>query len=312
MIPTEPKPYSRWRLTDTLDQLAETYDAAASAVDAFSRSAFFYDPMAPRPTIRARARASLHAWGARRGWPRTAWFAVTSILAIGFMAWISMRILGKLAPGTPPAVVAMVPGLLLALALVGTSVLTASALASYVTRPGQQARWPAPAWPHALFAVCLTGCAAWVAVWLISTARVHVWAATLIGVLSTTLTGAVLLMAGRPAMPARTGGLPSVRQPAPAPRQLLAQQRRAQALLRGHTRKWSVAAHQCGAAVKGSTEAEATLLQLLAEDDGDQPSPDVEVFHAQLIGTLARYRPDLLRRRLNEASRSLLPQAARS
>ena len=109
MIPTEPKPYSRWRLTDTLDQLAETYDAAASAVDAFSRSAFFYDPMAPRPTIRARARASLHAWGARRGWPRTAWFAVTSILAIGFMAWISMRILGKLAPGTPPAVVAMVP-----------------------------------------------------------------------------------------------------------------------------------------------------------------------------------------------------------
>ena len=64
--------------------------------------------------------------------------------------------------------------------------------------------------------------------------------------------------------------------------------------------------------MKGSTEAEAMLLQLLAEDDGDQPSPDVEVFHAQLIGTLARYRPDLLRRRLNEASRSLLPQAARS
>ena len=312
MTASQLEPYSRWRLKDTIDRLAGTYDEAASAVDAFSRSAFGYDPMVPRPTVRARMRASLGAWVARRGWPRATWFMATAILAAGFMAWISVRIVRHLVSGTPPVTVAAVPGLLLTLALIGTAVLTAGGLPRPLPRPGRPAGWPPPAWPRALFGGSLAGCAAWVTIWLTSTAGVNVRAALPVGVVSVVLTGAVLLIACRAIPPARTAGVPAVRRPAPAPRRLLAQQRRAQELLRGHVREWSIAAHQCGAAMEGSAEAEAVLLWLLADGAADQPLTGVGVFHAQLLGSLSRYRPDPLRLRLHEASRNLLPYATRS
>jgi hypothetical protein len=292
---------------DSVDRLASTYDAASIAVDTFARSVFSYDPMAPRPTVRARLRAAARHWVARRGGIRSAWFATIAVLVTAFMAWVSLRIFQHLRSGPPPMVIEAVPGVLLALALVSA----ATRAASGAGRPWSRSQSPGPVWPGMLFTSCLAGNAAWVTAWLTISVGVRPWAAVLIAVVALVLVGVMLVAAGRASAPARAAGLPAVRCSPSPPRRLLDQQRSAQELVRGHARKWSSAAQQCGAAIDGSANAEALLLRLLIDDAADLPLNGVAAFHAQLLAGLSRYRPDLLGIRLREASQKLLPREAR-
>lgn len=309
MTAPQPEPHSRWRLKDSVERLATSYDAASVAVDAFARSALAYDPLMPRTTVRATFRAARRHWVARRGWPRAFWFVATAVLAGAFMAWISLRILRHFIPGTPPAVLAMVPGVLLTLTLAGTAALTAGPVARPVPRRSSLRRRP-PVWPAVLFAMPLVGCAAWVTIWLTSTEGIAAWAALPTAALSVGLTGAALLAACQPAPPCTVATPLAVCRPTPPPRRLLAQQRNAQERLRGHARNWSTAAHRCGVAVDGSAEAQMTLMRLLTNDIADMPLGEIGAFHTQILTALFRYRPDPLSIRLHNASRRLLPREA--
>jgi hypothetical protein len=307
----QPQPHSRWRLKDRVDRLAVSYDAACAAVDAFTGSTLYYDPLAPRPTIRARIRASVRYWVALRGWARACWFVGTGVLAGVFMAWISLRILEHFMAEAPPAILAMVPGALLTAALVGTAALTGDAMTWLARQPSPRRYWPQLAWPGLPFATCLACCAAWVTIWAASVAGIAVWPALTTGVLSGGLTGAALLCAGRPAPSHAVAALPAVRCPVPPPRRLLAQQRHAQDQMRRHARSWSIAAHLCGVATEGAALAQTALVRLLAGDPADLSLDGIGVFHAQLLTVLSRYRPDPLETRLQESSRRLLPREGR-
>lgn len=310
------EPHARWKLRKSLDELADSYDAAAAAIDAFTRAAHGYDPAMPRPGAIARLRAAMHHGVARRGWARTLWFAATFLLAASFLGWISQQIMRQFIPGPIPAALALAPGVLLALALGGTARLLADGRYSARGRFLRQASPPRPpagspvsaAGRPWLFAVVLSGCAAWIATWLIGVADIPVGPAVACAALSAAVGAAAFVAAGLPA-PTEAAG-PPVRDPRPGapPRRLLAREQAAQQGLREHARQWSTVARACGLALEGSMEAEAALNRLLSTGElGDMPAEGLDTFHTQMLVTLLRYAPDTLRTPLRAASQRLLP-----
>lgn len=315
MTALPPEPHSRWRLVDAVDRLAVSYDSATMAIDAFVRSARGYDPLAPRPRLRTRFRAAVRGWIAARGWPQTAWLVTTALLAGSFMAWVSLRLLRPLSPGALPAAVAALPGILLTLALAGAAVLVA---ASWPAARSPHARRRA-GWPALLLALSAVASVTWLTAWLVSQAGMTGWIALVAAVLAVSVTAFTFLAASMPASsglgPAPAGespaSLPAGHLSEPVPRQLLGRQRSAQESLRGHARQWSSAARQCGVALGGCADAQAALARLLTDGTlGELPPDGLEVFHAQILGTLSRFRPDPLSARLQETSQRLLPEGS--
>lgn len=293
------EPYSRWRLRESLDRLAVSYDATARAIDTFTRAAQGYDPHSTRRGAADRLRSAADWMTSRRDWARILWFAATLLLTGSFLVWISPAIVRRFIPGPVPVVLAAAPGLLVTLTLAGT----AAGLARAPFRTGSRS-W--------LFAIALTGWAGWVATWLIGVADLAVWFATAAAVLSAAVAGAAFLAASQSAAAPARHVLTRVR-PAQPPRRLLARQRAAQKRLRRHAGRWSIAAHACGLAVGGSPLAVAALNRLLSEGvPGELPVQDTDAFPIQLLTTLVRYQPDPLGARLRAASARLLPFQAQS
>ena len=115
-------PHSRWLIRESIDRLAASYDAVTVAVDALTRSAVLRSSAGDGPTIRQRITGG-------RGWARTVWFGVATLLTGLFMAWISVRLVRHLS--VAPGIVTVLPGLLLALGLA----VTASQAAKSLERP---------------------------------------------------------------------------------------------------------------------------------------------------------------------------------
>jgi hypothetical protein len=310
------EPHSRWRLRDRLDRLAKSYDAAASAIDAFTRAAQGYDPCTPRTRTAARLWATTRRQTTRRAWSRILWFTATLLLAGFLLAWISLDIMREFIPGPVPTALAAAPGLLLTLALGGTAILGSAPV------PAERRSWrntqhsrevrvgpaldPVRSWP---FAITLTGCAAWITTWLAGVAAIPVWFALTTGILSSAVTGAAFLAAGRATTPRADTELDhEPRLPAPS-RRLLARQQTAQRRLREHAGLWSSAAHACGLTASGSAEAAVALNRLLTTGElGDLPGEGLDAFHTQMLVTLYRQQPGPLNAQLGAASARLLPQ----
>jgi hypothetical protein len=299
----KPEPHSRWRLRESLDLLAVTYDAAETAIDAFAGRAAGYDPLAAPPRAGVRLRTAAARWAASRGLPVVFWFAAAASAAGVFMAWVSLRVIRHFIPAGPPAMLAVVPGLLLTSALAGTAALTAARLAARGTEPGS---WVPVRRAAILLAVAVIACVAWIALWLVSLAGMAAWIALIAAALAVSALAVTFVAASAPRPPQAGSPLPGA-SPGRPPRRLLDQQRSAQKRLRQHARRWSRAARQCGVAVGGTAAAEAALARLLTSGDlGNLPVTGMDVFHTQILTTLGRYRPDPLGARLRDTSRRLV------
>lgn len=316
MTSQQPEPHIRWRLRESLDDLALSYDSAASAIDAFIRSAYAFDPTTPRPGAVARFRTATCRGVARHGWSRILWFAATLLLASWFLGWISVGILRRFIPGPIPSGLAVAPGVLLTLAVAGTAALLVSTPLSDAARRPQEPSfsWPPPdgpvpgSWRICLLAVVLAGCAAWITTWLVGVAGIPVWFAVTAAALSAAVMAAAFAAAGRPAMSKASTGAARGPGPARPPRRLLARQQAAQQRLRGHARQWSSVAHACGLTLGGSAEGESALNRLLNTGElGDMPAEGLNTFHTQMLVTLLRYQPSPLMAQLRTASQRLLP-----
>jgi hypothetical protein len=277
-------PHSRWLLQESVDQLAASHDAATGAVAALARSAVGYGTAKPQPTLGPRM-------AGRRGWPRTAWLGVTALGTAVFLAWLSARLVRHLA--TAPVAVAVVPGLLLSLALAVTALHAAS--------PAEDPPTPGPVvLPWALFAAAAVGSVAWITLALIVTAGVAPATAVACGAALASGAAAGMLALARPVRPA----VVVVPRARPVPRRLRAQRRRAEQRLRKHARQWNQAAQRYGVAIAGPGPAADALARLLAGDTG-LSLDGVEPYDILILTTLHRYRPVPLAERLDEAVRPI-------
>jgi hypothetical protein len=293
-----PAPYSRWRLRESADRLAVSYDAAAQAIDTFTRAAQGYDPHSAPDGAMHRLRSAVSRVAGHRGWTRVLWFAATLLLTGSFLAWVSLAIVRRFIPGPVPLVLAVVPGVLATLTLAGTAGLVRAPF-----RAGPRS-WP--------FAIALAGCAAWLATWLIGVAGLATWYATAAAMLSAAVAGAAFLAASRPAA-SSSRHIPIRDRPAKPRRRLLARQRAAQKRLHRHADRWSHAAHACGLAVGESPPVEVALNRLLTGGTlGELPVKDVSAFHMQILTTLVRYQPGPLDVRLRTASDRLVRSPGQS
>ena len=278
--------HSRWRLQESVDQLAASHDDAARAVAALARSAVGYGAATPQPALGPRL-------AGRRGGPRTAWLGVTALGTALFLAWLSDRLVRHLAAA--PVAMAVLPGVLLSLALAVT--------AAHAASPGEHAPALVPApvvLPWVLFAAATAGSVAWIALALAVTAGVAPWTAVACGAALACGVAAGMLALARPVLPA----LVVVPQARPVPRRLRAQLRRAERRLRKHARQWNQAAQQYGVALAEASPAAGALARLLA-DDANLSLDGVEPYDILILTALRRYRPVLLAERLEDAVRPI-------
>jgi len=280
-------PHSRWLIRESIDRLAASHDAVTVAVDAFTRSAVLRSSAGDGPTIRQRIRGG-------RGWSRTVWFGVTTLLTGLFMAWISVRLVRHLS--VAPDVVAVLPGLLLTLGLA----VTAPQAAKSLERPSQPGTSTAVV-PWTLLAAAAAGSVAWITLWLVIATGTPAWAAVTGGVALVAASAAGMLASTRPAGAQPAAITPRAR---PLPRRLRAQRRRAQQRLRDHTRAWNLAAHQYGAAIDSSDEAANALARLLA-DEADLPLDGIDPYDILILTALCKYRPAPLTASFDAAVRYL-------
>jgi len=284
-----PAPHSRWLIRAHADQLAVSYDAAANAVTELTRAAVRRGSVAPGPTLRQRI-------AGRRGWPRTVWFVVTALLTAVFMAWISGRLVAHLTAA--PDAVAVLPGLLLALALCGT----AAQAARHPLRPSNPDA-VAPTRPWFLLGTAAAAVFAWIGLWLGLATSTSDWVAVLGGAVLAAAVTAGLLASSRPVAPP----VLVPHRVRPLPRRLRARRRRAQRRLRDHTSQWTLAAHRYGAEIPASG-AEADALARLLAGDADLLLEGGDPYHVLILRTLCRYRPAPLAVGLDAAVRLLDPE----
>jgi hypothetical protein len=277
-------PHSRWLLQDSVDQLAASHDAAVGAVAALARSAVGYGAANPRPALGSRL-------AGRRGGPRTAWLGVTTLGTALFLAWLSARLVRHLAAA--PSVVAVLPGVLLALALAVT--------AAHTVNSGERAPTSVQVpvvLPWMLFAAAVVGSVTWIALALTVTAGVPPWTAFAYGAALACGVAAGMVALARPVRPA------AVARGRPVPRRLRAQRRRAERRLRKHAQRWNQAAQQYGVALAGASPAAGALARLLAGDT-NLSLGGVEPYDILILTALHRYRPVLLAERLEDAVRPI-------
>jgi hypothetical protein len=282
----EAPPHSRWLLQDRVDQLAASHDAAMGALAALARSAAGFGAATPRPAFGVRL-------AGRRGGPRTAWLGATALGTAVFLAWLSARLVRHLT--TAPAAVAVLPGVLLALALAVT--------AAHAASPGGCAPTSDPApvvLPWALLAAAMAGSVTWMALALTITAGVAPWTALGCGTALACGVAAGMLALARPIRPAVVIGA----QGRPVSRRLRVQRRRAGRRLRKHARRWNQAVQQYGVALGGASPAAGALGHLLT-GDANLSLDGVEPYDILILTALHRYRPVLLAERLEDAVRPI-------
>jgi hypothetical protein len=280
-------PHSRWLIRESMDRLAASHDAVTVAVDALTRSAVIRSSAGDGPTIRQRITGG-------RGWSRTVWFGITTLLTGLFMAWISLRLVRHLS--VAPDVVAVLPGLLLTLGLAVTALQAAKSL----ERPSEPGTSTVVV-PLALLAAAAVGSVAWITLWLVLTTGAAAWAAVTGGVALVAAAAAGMLASARPAGTQAAAVTPRARS---FPRRLRAQRSRAQRRLRDHTREWNLAAHQYGAAIDGPDEAADALARLLA-DDADLTLDGISPYDTLILTALCKYRPAPLTASFDAAIRYL-------
>jgi len=279
-------PHSRWLVREHVERLAATYDDAANAITEFTKAAVRRSSAVPGPTAGQRI-------AGRRGWPRTIWFAATALLTTVFMAWISGRLVDHLTAA--PGAVAVLPGVLLALALAGTA-----AQAAKCPLRAADADATVPSRPWLLLGAAVAAVFAWTSLWLGLTTGTSDWVAVLCGAVLAAAVTAGLLASSRPAAPPP----PVVPHHArPLPRRVRARRRRAQRRLRDHSCQWTLAAHSYGADIDPGAEADA-LARLLAGDT-DPRLENGDPYHILILTTLCRYRPAPLAASLDAAARLL-------
>lgn len=202
--------HSRWRLMQELERLARGHDRAGAAL-------------------------ARYAAASRRPGPgRFRWWTVPGVLTTAFVGWTSADALQTITDGAVPPVVAWLPGLAMAVALIGMTVVAAA-----VVRDSGRSR--AVVWPFALSGVCVAGAAVWVTLWLDSIVQVARPVAFAAGVLFVVAVAAAafgaVLYGGPPRTPgARAGRSPRARM----------SRRLAEKAVRSHERTWRVIAHQTG------------------------------------------------------------------
>jgi hypothetical protein len=271
-------PHSRWLIRESTDRLAASYEAVTVAIEVLSRATVLRRSTSPGPSLAQRI-------AGRRGWPHTVWFGVTTLLTGLLLAWMSGRLVQHLSAA--PATVAILPGLLLTLALA----VTALQAAKYLNHPpGPWPRMAIVAW--ALLAAAGAGSLVWIVLWLAVTTATPVWAAFICGLALAAAVVAGMLAAARPT----TAQLPVAHPARPLPRRLRAKRRRAERRLRDHSREWNRTAHQY-AMVAGSDAAVDALARLMA-DDPETPVDGIDPYDTLILTALRKYRPAPLSVRL--------------
>ncbi len=265
-------PHSRWLIRESIDRLAVSHDAAIVTVEVLARSTAVRSSTSPGSTLPQRITG-------RRGWPRTVWFGVTTLLTGLLLAWISVRLVQHLS--TAPNAVAVLPGLLLTVAL-ATSALQS---ANHGERLLNARTFPA-AWPWTLLAAATIGSVAWITLWLVLTTDTAAWVAFTCGVSLVAAVVAGMLALARPGQPA----LAATPRAPRLPRRLRAQRRRAQRRLREHTRDWNQIVHQYGVAIADSDAAAFALARLLA-DEADLPLEGIDPYNTLILTALRKYHP---------------------
>jgi hypothetical protein len=325
----EAVPHSRWRLVKDVDALAGSQDAASAALDAFARAAAGYDPSAVRTAQASRRRA-------RRIDRHTAWYLVAVTLAGVLMGWVGLRTLGRATGGHAPAAIAVLPGVLIALALAGATSAAAGALRGAGALPGSAGRH-GPAVQIALFGGSLSGAAVWCALWLAGTVTSgRPWA--IVGGVILVLacgSGALAARLAAPATDDRTadahatdahatdgitrdtdgsaqatdGSAHAAGGPWPRlPRRIRRARDRATAKMRDHSVRWNAAAHRCGAVLATGRESGDMLIRLV--ESGEMPPvlpDDIDTTYAIVLAGLGRHRPERLAERYGRINRPLLP-----
>jgi hypothetical protein len=314
MVAATDLPHGRWLLREQVDQLAESHAAVLAAEAEFSQDAARVLARARDQQQAARTRAASRLplrqrIAGRRGWPRTAGLGVTTVVTAVFLAWTSERLITHLA--VAPLAVAVLPGVLITLAVAGVAAHAARAIYGRV--------FTVLSWvPAAIVAVTET---VWIALWLAVAVGTALWIAAITGLAVTAATITVLVVCWYPAAPepvpdpgnpagiaidgpSDTSPSPRVR-PEPAlpprlPRHLRARCRRIRKLAHQHTHRWSEAAHFYSAAVELENPAIPVLATLMAGVDppnlgsgcADDELPDgIEPFDALILSGLRQYHP---------------------
>jgi hypothetical protein len=286
-----PAPHSRWLIRESTGRLAASYEAVTLAIDVLRRATVLRRSTSPGPTLPQRI-------AGRRGWPHTVWFGITILLTGLLLAWMSGRLVQHLSAA--PVAVAVLPGLLLTVALA----VTVPQAARHLDRP--PGPWPLTAivaWT--LLAAAWAGSALWIVLWLAVTSGAPVWAAFSCGIAMAAAAVAGMLAAARPTM----AQLPVAHPARPLPRRLRAKRRRAEQRLLGHTREWNRAAHEY-AVIAGSDAAVNALACLMA----DEPEPslaDISPYDTLILAALRKYRPAPLSARLEVTVQQLLEMDTR-
>jgi hypothetical protein len=205
------------------------------------------------------------------------------------MAWISVRLVQHLS--ATPSAVAVLPGLLLTLALAGTAV---QAVGS--ADPPPESREAARKLPLGLLGAAMVCSITWITLWLVFTTATAPWAAFTCGGALVTAVTAGILAAARP------GRSLAALAPAgvPIPMGMRARRRYAQRRLRQHTLKWNLAAHQYGVTIAGSDKATYALACILS-GDADPPREGIDPFDILILTALRKYHPAPLTASLNAA-----------
>ncbi|MGH3241809.1 MAG: hypothetical protein ACRDNL_15660, partial [Spirillospora sp.] len=137
--------HSRWRLMQELERLAHGHDRADAALVRY---------------------AAASASASRRPVPeRFDWWTIPALLTTAFVGWTSADALRTVTGGGVPFWVACLPGLALAVALIGMTVVAAAVARDAETRSDA-------VWPFVLSGVCVVGAAVWVTLWLDGIVRV--------------------------------------------------------------------------------------------------------------------------------------------
>ncbi|MEV1238476.1 hypothetical protein ACIBO2_44730 [Nonomuraea sp. NPDC050022] len=248
-------PHSHWRLLQQMERLAHGHDQAGTALARYAAETR-RPPAGPFP-----------------------WWSIPAALTAAFLGWTSADALQTVTGGVVPLLIAFLPGLALAGAVTGTTVITATAFRDFAKRPVMPVL-------TVLCGISVIGGAVWVTLWLESTlkaARSIAFAAgvlLILGVAAATF-GAVFWGGSRHSLatnPERS-------------RRVRARRKLAEKAIRSHEQAWMGIAHQTGVLLMDSPEARATLLRLIDGKSEPIVPDDLDPVHALMLTGLRDHCP---------------------
>jgi hypothetical protein len=272
-------PHSRWFLQAKAAQLTASHADVAAAIRALTVAEARRDrPRAWRPVLHR-----IRAWG----WLRAIRLSVAITLTALLLGWTSVRLIGHLA--ALPALVSVIPGVLLTAALVAS--------ASYAARP---LRYPATggiSYPWLAVAPLAVTCAsliAWVAVWLALISGAATWLAVTVAIALTAALAVVMVICGYQGMPSGAVELPAGGDAPVRPRltrRARTWHKRARKRLDSHTSDWTEVTHRYAAVIAGASQAERSLARLIDGDGERFPLDDVDPYDVIILSVLQKCHP---------------------